>query len=149
MAYGSIADIYLLGYIPKEDLDALDAEEVDRIPAMFDAESDEFDLYLIPKYGTSIPEASKGYKAIKRAVVRLVVFELYIMRGFSSIPEGSEVAKQIIASAEHARKLRDDLRDGIAQLDMKTDATPSKLEAGAVCRQAASPNQFAYGCKRW
>lgn len=137
MAYASITDIRRLGYIPTEDLDALDAEDTDRIPDMLEAESDEFDLYIRPRNGVPIPSSSVP-PSLKRAVVRLVVFDLYIMRGFPSIPEGSEVAKQIVASAEWAKKLRDDLRDGRAQMAPKDDSTPAYDEAGVETGYAPS-----------
>jgi hypothetical protein len=137
MAYASITDLRRLGYIPIEDLDALDDEDPLRIPDMLEAESDEFDLYMRPRNGVPIPGATVP-ASLKRAVVRLVVFDLYIMRGFPSIPEGSEVAKQIIASAEWAKKLRDDIRDGRAQLAPAADATPAYNEAGVRTGYAPS-----------
>lgn len=144
MAYGSIADIRLLGYIPTEDLDALDAEDTARIPAMFEAEADEWDMYMRPRYGVPWTPSTVP-PAIKRANVHRVVFDLYIMRGFSSIPEGSEVAKQIVASNDRALKLRDDIRDGRAQPNWREDATPSNLEAGAKTGFAAMPSQMKSG----
>jgi hypothetical protein len=142
MAYASITDIRRLGYIPTEDLDALDDEDPLRIPDMLDAESDEFDLYIRPRNGVPIPSATVP-PSLKRAVVRLVVFDLYIMRGFPSIPEGSEVAKQIVASAEWAKKLRDDLRDGRAQMNPLHDATPGSPEAGASTGTSPQPSQYS------
>jgi len=141
MAYATLADLQRLGYLPAEDLAELDGEDADRIPEMLEAESEEFDMYMRPKYGVPLPN-STGFKAIKRAVVRLVVFDLYIMRGFPSILEGSEVAKQIIASAEWAKKLRDDIRDGRAQIDPTLDATPGSPEAGASKGTSPQPSQF-------
>jgi hypothetical protein len=147
MAYASISDIRKLGYIPVEDLDALDAEDPDRIQDMLDAESDEFDLYMRPRNGVPIPGATVP-ASLKRAVVRLVVFDLYIMRGFPSIQEGSEVAKQIVASADWAKKLRGDIRDGHAQLAPASDSTPGYSESGprtGYAPSAASMKSGAYG----
>lgn len=141
MAYATLADLQRLGYLPAEDLAELDNEDPDRIPEMIEAESEEFDMYMRPKYGVPLPN-STGFKAIKRAVVRLVVFDLYIMRGFPSIPEGSEVAKQIVASADWAKKLRDDIRDGRAQINPLADATPGLPEAGASKGSSPQPSQF-------
>lgn len=153
MAYATITDLRRLGYLPSEDLDALDDEDPDRIPDMLEAESDEFDLYIRPRNGVPIPSANVP-PSLKRAVVRLVVFDLYIMRGFPSIPEGSEVAKQIIASAEWAKRLRDDIRDGRAQINPLYDATPGSPEAGASTGTSPQPTQFkgSYGqtsVERW
>ena len=146
MAYASITDLRRLGYLPTEDLNELDTEDADRIPDMLEAESDEFDLYIRPRSGVPIPALSVP-PSLKRAVVRLVVFDLYIMRGFPSIPEGSEVAKQIVASAEWAKKLRDDLRDGRAQINPLYDATPGSPEAGASTGSSPPPSAFkgSYG----
>lgn len=141
MAYGSIADIRLLGYIPNEDLDALDAEDTDRIPALFAAESGKFDAYMRPRYGVPWPAETVPIEVVD-AVVAIVVFRLYIMRGFPSIPEGSEVAKEIIASRERAEAFRLDIRKGEAQLDWPKDATPGLLEAGASTATGAGIQQF-------
>lgn len=141
MAYASLTDLQRLGYLPAEDLDALDDEDPLRIPDMLEAESDEFDLYIRPRNGVPIPSGSVP-PSLKRAVVRLVVFDLYIMRGFPSIPEGSEVAKQIVASAEWAKKLRDDIRDGRAQINPLHDATPGAPEAGASKGSSPQPSAF-------
>jgi hypothetical protein len=147
MAYGSIEDIRLLGYIPEEDLDALDAENTDRIPKLFDAESGKFDAYMRPRYGVPWPDETVPVEVVD-AVVAIVVFRLYILRGFPSIPEGSEVAKEIIASRERAEAFRKDIRDGVAQLLWREDATPSNLEAGAKTGNAAMPNQIKSGSFR-
>lgn len=143
MAYGSIADIRLLGYIPEEELDALDAENVDRIPALFAAESGKFDTYLRPRYGVPWPADAVPIEIVD-AIVAIVVFRLYIVRGFPSIPEGSEVAKEIIASRDRAEKFRQELRDGIAQLNWKVDDTPSALEAGVSSAVSLTPRQMMF-----
>jgi hypothetical protein len=147
MAYGSIADIRLLGYIPDEDLDALDDENPDRIPKLFDAESGKFDAYMRPRYGVPWPDETIPIE-VTDAVVALVVFRLYITRGFPSIPEGSEVAKEIHASRERAEKFRQDVRDGVAQLKWREDATPENHEAGPKTGTAAMPNQIKSGSFR-
>lgn len=137
MAYGSIADIRLLGYIPEEDLDALDAENPDRIPALFNAESGKFDAYMRTRYGVPWPADTVPIEVVD-AVVAIVVFRLYIMRGFVSISEGSEVAKEIIASRQRAEQFRQDIRDGKAQLKWPDDATPAYNEAGVRTGYAPS-----------
>jgi hypothetical protein len=82
------------------------------------------------------------------AIVAIVVFRLYIMRGFPSIPEGSEVAKEIIASRDRAEKFRQELRDGIAQLNWKVDDTPSALEAGVSSAVSLTPRQMMFCARR-
>ena len=144
MAYGSIDDILDLGFIPEEDLDALHAERTTRIPRLFEAESATWDTYLRPRYGVPLP-ASPPPIEIVDATVAIVVARLYVVRGFPSIPDGSEVAKEILAARDRAIKFRDDVRDGRAQLDWTTDATPGAYEAGASTGTAASPAQFKSG----
>jgi hypothetical protein len=144
MAYGSISDIYLLGYIPKEDIDALEADEPGCVAAAFDAESGKFDAYLRPRYGVPWPDGTAPPELVD-AVTALVVFRFYIRRGFSSVPEGSDVAKEIIASRDEAKKFRDDIRAGTAQLNWRVDATPSSLESGPSTGLAAMPSQMKSG----
>jgi hypothetical protein len=147
MAYGSIDDIYLLGYIPKEDIDALEAEEPGCVAAAFEAESGKFDAYMRPKYGVPWP-ADTAPPELVDAVTALVVYRFYVRRGFASVPEGSTVAQEIIASKEEAKKFRDDIRAGVAQLNWREDATPSNLEAGAKTGSAAMPQDIKSGSFR-
>jgi phage gp36-like protein len=142
MAYGSIDDILDLGYIPEEDLDALHAERETRIPRLFEAESAIFDSYMRPRYGVPMP-GSPALIELTFACVSIVVAHLYIVRGFPSIPEGSEVAKEILAARDRAFAFRKDIRDGVAQLDPLADATPGSPEAGASKGSSPQPSQFS------
>lgn len=144
MPYGSYDDILDLGYIPEEDLVALHAERPTRIPRLFEAESAVWDTYLRPRYG--VPDPSSPPKAeLVDSTVAIVVARLYVVRGFPSIPDGSEVAKEILAARDRAIKFRDDVRDGRAQLDWTTDATPARQEAGISYAISLTPNQFKFG----
>lgn len=141
MAYGSYDDILDLGYIPEEDLVALHAERTTRIPRLFEAESAVFDTYMRPRYGVPMP-GSPALIELVDACVSIVVARLYIVRGFPSIPEGSEVAKEILAARDRAYAFRKDIRDGVAQLDPLADATPGSPEAGASKGSSPQPSQF-------
>lgn len=144
MAYGSINDIYLLGYIPKEDIDALEAEEPGCVAAAFDAESGKFDAYLRPRYGVPWPDGTAPPELVD-AVTALVVYRFYVRRGFSSVPEGSETVQAIKDSRNEAKAFRDDIRAGTAQLNWRVDATSSSLEAGPRTGTAAMPSQMKSG----
>lgn len=151
MAYGDISDIVNLGYIPESDLNKLNTQNAARIPALFETISDEFDAYMRPRYGVPFPSLTVP-PAVKRAVVHMVVYDLYIMRGFPSITEGSRVADRIVESYNEAKKFREDVRDGRAQFAQSSDATPSLLEAGASKAISASPADFKNGGgykKKW
>ena len=147
MAYGSIDDIYLLGYIPKEDIDALEAEEPGCVAAAFEAESGKFDAYMRPKYGVPWP-ADTAPPELVDAVTALVVYRFYVRRGFPSIPEGSETVQAIKESRDDAKAFRDDIRAGTAQLNWREDATPENLEAGAKTGSAAMPQDIKSGSFR-
>ena len=146
MAYGSYDDILDLGYIPEEDLVVLHAERTTRIPRMFDAESAIFDTYMRARYGVPMPGSPALIELID-ACVSIVVARLYIVRGFPSIAEGSEVAKEILAARDRAYAFRKDIRDGVAQLDPLADATPGSPEAGASKGSSPMPSAFkgSYG----
>lgn len=144
MAYGSYDDILDLGYIPEEDLVALHAERPTRIPRLFEAESAIWDTYLRPRYGVPHPGNPAPIELVM-ANVAIVVAHLYTVRGFPSIPDGSDVVKEILAARDRALKFRQDVRDGIAQLDWTKDATPAKQEAGISYAISLTPSQFKFG----
>ena len=138
MAYGTITDIRDLGYIPDEDLDALNTERPTRIPQLFAAVSGWMDSYLRPRH--KLPFATAPAELID-ACVAIVVWRLYITRGLPSLaaPNADPVVTEIKAAFDRAMDWLKAIRKGEAFLAYDGDSSPDNDEEGSSLGSAANP----------
>ncbi len=138
--YATLDDVIDLGGMPEADITKAHTKRPTRIPKLILAVSDRLDSYLRVRYEPSLVEPYPP--AIVWAVVKIVVWELYLARGISPT---AEMLKEIKEQRDLAEKWIDDLRTLTARLNRDADQTPTKGEGGPVLGGMMSAKDFLYG----
>lgn len=127
-----------LGGIPESDVDALHAERPTMIPRLIASIYGIVKSYLRKQYKIPLPEPEP--EEIVFAVVSWVVYQLVFLKRGVNVTD--EVAQEVKANYEFARKWIEDLADGKAELDFNADASPAVDEGGPALGTMSGPYQF-------
>jgi hypothetical protein len=138
--YADLDDVIDLGSMPEADIVKANTNRPTRIPKLILAISDRINSYLRVRYST--PLVTPFPPAIVWAVVKIVIWELYLVRGISPT---AAVVKEIKEQHDLAQKWIDDLRTLTARLDREADQTPNKSEGGPVLGSMTPAKEVLYG----
>lgn len=138
-----------LGGIPLSDVDALNAERPTMIPRMIASIYGIIKTYLRKQYKVPLPEPEPD--EIVFAVVSWVVYQLVFLKRGVNVAD--DVAQEVKANYEFAKKWIEDLSDGKCELDFAADQTPGTDDGGPSTGTMSNPYQFVddlrdqrYGC---
>ena len=127
-----------LGGIPLSDINDLNSERPTMIPRLIASIYGIIKSYLRKQYKVPLPEP--GPDEIVFAVVSWVVYQLVFLKRGVNVTD--DVAQEVKANYEFAKKWIEDLADGKAELDFAADQSPSVDEGGPSLGSMSNPYQF-------
>jgi phage gp36-like protein len=127
-----------LGGIPLSDVDDLNSERPTMIPRLIASIYGIIKSYLRKQYKVPLPEPEPD--EIVFAVVSWVVYQLVFLKRGVNVTD--DVAQEVKANYEFAKKWIEDLADGKAELDFAADQSPSVDEGGPSLGSMSNPYQF-------
>lgn len=127
-----------LGGIPLSDVDDLNSERPTMIPRLIASIYGIIKSYLRKQYKVPLPEPEPD--EIVFAVVSWVVYQLVFLKRGVNVTD--DVAQEVKANYEFAKKWVEDLADGKAELDFAADQSPSVDEGGPSLGSMSNPYQF-------
>ena len=127
-----------LGGIPLSDVDDLNSERPTMIPRLIASIYGIIKSYLRKQYKVPLPEPEPD--EIVFAVVSWVVYQLVFLKRGVNVTD--DVAQEVKANYEFAKKWIEDLADGKAELDFAADQSPSVDEGGPSLVSMSNPYQF-------
>jgi len=127
-----------LGGIPESDVDGLNTARPTMIPALIASIYGVIKSYLRKQY--RMPLADPIPDEIVWAVVQWVVYQLVFVKRGVNVTD--DVALEVKANYEFAKKWIEDLSDGKCELDLNADQTPGLDDGGPSLGTMAGPYQF-------
>lgn len=127
-----------LGGIPLSDVDDLNSERPTMIPRLIASIYGIIKSYLRKQYKVPLPEPEP--EEIVFAVVSWVVYQLVFLKRGVNVTD--DVAQEVKANYEFAKKWIEDLADGKAELDFAADQSPGVDEGGPSLGSMSNPYQF-------
>lgn len=137
-SYADIDAIKDLGWIPEGDVDALNTERPTMIPRLIASISGVIASYLRKQYRQPLPSPTPD--EIVWAVVAHVVYRLVF--GKRGVNVTDDIAQEVKAEYEFAKRWIEDLADGKAELDFAADGTPTVDEGGPSLGTMSDPYEF-------
>lgn len=127
-----------LGGIPIDDVDALHAERPTMIPRLIASIYGIIKTYLRKQY--KMPLLEPEPEEIVFAVVSWVVYQLVFLKRGVNVTD--DVAQEVKANYEFAKKWIEDLSDGKCELDFAADQSPTVDEGGPSLGSMSNSYQF-------